>query len=88
MKKEYTIEELKEAEKRCGMFTLGECSVIVGLEAGWHLSIAHPNRYPTYDEIKEARYKFLPNEATMAMLFPPKEEFINLHNNCFHLWEI
>ena len=86
--KEYTIEELKEAQKRCGTFMLGECSVIVGLEVGWHLSIAHPTRYPTYEEIKEARYKFLPNETTVAMLFPPKEEFVNLHSNCFHLWEI
>lgn len=72
-----------------GVFNLGECSVIVSKDGGkWHLSIAHPNRYPTYDEIKKARYKFLANELYMAMIFPPKEEFVNLHNNCFHLWEI
>lgn len=62
---------------------------MVSIDGGkWHLSISHPSRYPTYDEIKEARYKFIPNNATVAMLFPPKEEFINVHQNCFHLWEI
>lgn len=84
----YSIEELKTAWERCGAFMFGECSVIVGLEAGWHLSIAHPKRNPTYDEIKEARYKFLPDDVHMAMIFPPRREFINVHSHCFHLWEI
>lgn len=70
-------------------YLFGECSVCISKDAGqWHLSIAHPSRYPTYDEIKEARYEFTPNKATMAMIFPPKEEFVNIHQNCFHLWQI
>jgi hypothetical protein len=71
------------------IYTLNGCSVIVGIENGlWHLSIAHKNRYPSYDEIKQARYKFVPDNVTMAMLFPPKDQFVNVHPNCFHLWEI
>ena len=66
-----------------------ECDVLVSQDGGlWHLSISHPTRYPTYDEIKEARYKFLPDELRMAMIFPSKREFVNVHNNCFHLWEL
>lgn len=68
---------------------LGECTVFVSVDGGdWHLSISHPTRYPTYEEIKQARYQFIPNEVTMAMIFPPKEQFVNLHPNCFHLWQI
>lgn len=52
-----------------------------------HLSISHPERYPTYDEIKNARYDLVPDDVTMAMLLPPRAEFVNLHNNCFHLYE-
>lgn len=70
-------------------YRLGECLVIVGhSEDGWHLSISHPNRYPTWDEIKEARYLLVPDEVTMAMLLPPKAEYVNVSENCFHLWEI
>jgi hypothetical protein len=74
-------------------YFLGECSVCVSKDPNfgkicWHISIAHPNRYPTYEEIKEARYEFIPDEAIMAMLFPPKSQFVNVHPNCFHLWQI
>lgn len=63
--------------------------VIVGIEFGrWHLSISHPKRYPTWDEIKEARYKLMPENITVAMLLPPPREYVNIHENCFHLWEI
>ncbi|KKL90603.1 hypothetical protein LCGC14_1903060 [marine sediment metagenome] len=72
-----------------GAFNFGECSVIVSKDAGkWHLSIAHPSRYPTLDEIRDARYKFLSNDLHVAMIYPPKEEYVNVHNNCFHLWEL
>ena len=70
-------------------YMLGPCSVIVELEPdGWHLSIAHVRRYPTWDEIKEARYRLLPSEKTYVMVFPPPEEYVNQHPNCFHLWEL
>lgn len=62
----------------------------------WHLSISHrtngptprPGRYPTWDEIREARERFIPDEVTVAMLLPPKAEYVNVHGTTFHLWEI
>lgn len=64
-------------------------TILVGQEpgVGWHLSISHPKRYPTWDEISEARYKLVPNEVTMAMFLPPREQFVNVHKNCFHLFQ-
>jgi hypothetical protein len=65
------------------------CSIFVAVEGGrWHLSIAHPNRYPTWDEIREARYALVPDSVVMAMLLPPKGQYVNVHPNCFHLWEV
>lgn len=64
---------------------------------GYHLSISHrvheqdvivPGRYPTWDEIVEARYLFCPAQATMAQLLPPREQWVNLHETTFHLWEV
>jgi hypothetical protein len=69
--------------------TLGECSVLVTREHGlWHLSIAHPQRYPTWDEIAEARYRLLPGDVTAALILPPKGQYINFHKNCFQVLEI
>ena len=55
---------------------------------GWHLSISHPSRYPVWDEIRDARYELLPDACTMAMLLPPRAEYVSLHPNCFHLHEV
>lgn len=71
------------------IYKINGCQVFVGVEAGkWHLSISHPLRYPKYDEIKYCRHHLMPKDKTIAMLFPPEEEFINVHQKCFHLWEI
>jgi hypothetical protein len=79
------------------------CGIIVGIEPAraapvgiwvpaelelWHLSISHPERYPTWDEIADARYELVPDEVTMALLLPPRGEYVNAHPNCFHLWQI
>lgn len=70
-------------------YTCGDLQVLRTREDGaWHLSISHPTRYPTWDEIRDARYDLLPDDVTMAMLLPPRAEYVNIHENCFHLHEI
>jgi hypothetical protein len=69
----------------------------------YHLSISHnvprlvqlpgmsenrPGRFPTWDEIKEARYKFVPKDLNMAIMFPPEEMYYNLHETCLHLLQV
>jgi hypothetical protein len=62
----------------------------------WHMSISHrtnehppkPGRYPTWDEIKDARYRLMPQDIYVAQILPPPGEFVNLHGTTFHLWEI
>jgi hypothetical protein len=61
--------------------------------AGYHLSISHakggkPDRYPSWDEIIEARDRFTPSSVEMVMYLPTKEEYVNLHETCFHLWSV
>lgn len=72
-----------------GVFKMGECFIIVSIDGGkWHLSISKKKASPSYKQIKAARYKFLPNDITVAQIFPPKEEFVNIDPHCHHLWEI
>ena len=73
----------------CDWYQWGDCRVFVGIEpAGWHLSISHPNRNPSWEEIKQARYDLCPHDVTMAMILPPTDEYVNIHNFCFHLHQI
>jgi len=67
----------------------GILSVIYSVDSGRrHASIAHTSRYPTWDEIKEVRYSFFPDDCMVAMPLPPRSDYVNLHPNCFHLYEM
>lgn len=71
----------------------GECKVIVSPPfqgRGYHMSISHSERYPTWDEIRDSWYSLVTNSNNRigAMILPSKHEYINLHPNCFQVMEI
>lgn len=57
-------------------------------EGGWHMSMSKKDKMPTYEEMKDMRYKMLPNRIYACEIFPPREEFVNRHPFCRHLWEM
>jgi hypothetical protein len=64
------------------------CNVMVTKDAGlYHLSLSRKDRLPSYDELKQARYQFLPDVPYVVQIFPPQEDFVNVHDFCLHLWE-
>ena len=68
---------------------MGRCAIIVSMDNGaWHLSISTRSAMPSYKELKAARYKYCPDDVYMAEIFPPKEEFVNLHQFTRHLFQI
>ncbi len=50
-----------------------------------HLSLARPNKYPTYEEIKQVKDIFI-GDVKAIMVFPESKHHVNLHPYCFHLW--
>jgi hypothetical protein len=74
-------------------YTHGECIILLSppyQNYGWHMTISCKDRNPTWEEIKEAWYSLIPNaeNTTGAMFFPPLEEYINLHQHCFHIHQV
>ena len=65
---------------------------------GWriHLSISHrtnelpaePGRYPTWDEQKEAVYRFAPGKHMASYLPAEGSPYVNVHPTTFHWWEV
>lgn len=79
------------------VFRMGECRIILGFEPGgmsgekrWHLTISCPDRHPTWDEIKTARYRLLGPDTVIAMILPPPEFYVNVEaqDHVFQLWQI
>lgn len=71
--------------------TRGECLCILSVEEnGWHMSISCKDRYPNWDEIKSAWYEEVPGAKYKigAMYFPPINEYVNVMENCFHIYEV
>lgn len=56
---------------------------------GWHMSISHPERYPTWDEVASAWYQLVPDADNRvgAMILPKREDYISIHNFCFQVHE-
>ena len=54
----------------------------------WHISVSHASRYPTWDEVADVRYMLVPDDVTMALLLPPRDQYVNVDGHCFHLWQI
>jgi hypothetical protein len=73
-------------ETRCTILVDQEPTGPAG-EPRWHLSISHPDQYPEWDWIADARYALVPDETVMVMFLPPRSEYVNVHENCFHLHE-
>ena len=71
-----------------GMFEYKGKEILINIEGGaWHMSIA--TKHPLgYYELKQLRYKFMPDNMQVAQIFPSRAEFVNVHENCYHLWQI
>lgn len=52
----------------------------------WHLSISHKDRYPTWDELMMFRSFVFNDDMEVIMIMPKVDEYVNLHQRCFHLW--
>lgn len=82
------IKEVESPIEGARAYYVDECVVIIEnhTHLGWHISISHNNRYPTWDEIYDVKYHFLP-DVRMVMHLPPRKEYVNVEENCFHLHE-
>jgi hypothetical protein len=54
---------------------------------GWyHVSFSFRDHLPTYDDLQLVRKCFIGEAYTALMIFPPKSEYVNVHQYCLHLY--
>ncbi len=54
---------------------------------GWdHVSVSLPERCPTWDEMCHIRGLFFSDHETVMQLHPRKDQYVNNHSYCLHLW--
>ena len=69
----------------------GTCSVMFGEnEDGWeHVSVSpkHKFRIPTWNDMCYLKDVFFDEEEEVYQIHPKKSEYVNLSENCLHLWK-
>jgi|SRR6267142_2303487 len=69
------------------------CIVASGADAddpmseGWeHVSVSTARRTPNWREMSFVKDLFWDEDECVVQFHPPKSEYVNLHQNCLHLW--
>ena len=52
-----------------------------------HLSVSTADRCPTWEEMCYMKDIFWNNDEVCMQLHPKKEEYVNNHNYCLHIWK-
>lgn len=51
-----------------------------------HMSMSHPKRIPTYDELVYMKRHWAGEQRKCIMVLPPSDEHVNFHPFCLHLF--
>ena len=55
---------------------------------GWeHVSVSYKSKDPTWEEMCMIKDIFWDENETVIQFHPPKDEYVNLHPHCLHLWK-
>jgi hypothetical protein len=81
----------KTLDEYNGMFTIpifgNRASVIISNGQGWeHVSVSFKTRCPKWDEMCYIKDLFFNEDEVVVQYHPKKSEYVNLHNNCLHMW--
>lgn len=52
-----------------------------------HLSVSTPIKTPTWEQMCKMKEIFWEDDEVCMQLHPKKEEYVNNHNNCLHIWK-
>lgn len=69
-----------------GLKVLVSCLLEEDKEFWLHVSVSHPKRLPTYEELKTVKRIFIGDDRVALQVFPKASEHVNVHVYCLHLW--
>jgi hypothetical protein len=62
--------------------------IIFSNGGGWdHVSISFKHRCPTWEEMCRVKDMFFSEDETVVQYHPAREDYVNNHPYCLHLWK-
>ena len=74
------------------LYVFGKAKVILSLDdmgdgsRRMHLSLSHPKRLPTWDELVRAKELFMGTDVEAWQCLPRRDMYVNMHPNCLYIW--
>ncbi len=79
---------------KCGLIKLPDCKTCSVVwsdnENGWeHVSVAprHQFSIPSWNDMSTLKDIFFDDEEEVYQIHPPKSHYVNIKENCLHLWK-
>jgi hypothetical protein len=64
-----------------------QMTIVFSDGGGWeHVSVSHPDRCPSYEEMDEVKQRFWADSDCVMQLHVPRSDHRNCHPYCLHLW--
>lgn len=82
-----TLDSAAWENRPVGMFVMASITVMERWGPLTHASISVTDRHPTWQEISALRDLFFPDTIDVMMLMPKREDYVNVHEHCFHIWQ-
>lgn len=61
---------------------------IFSYQLGWeHLSVSMPSKTPSWDQMCKMKDIFWNDDETCVQFHPKKEDYVNNHPHCLHIWK-
>lgn len=73
-------------EARHGLTVIASGATELDGRRWWHVSVAHPRRLPTWEELREVKDLFIGRDRKAIQVLPRQAEYVNIHPHCLHLW--
>lgn len=62
-------------------------NIIASNGGGWeHVSVSNEKHTPSWKVMSKVKDLFFNDDETVVQFHPPKAEYVNIHQNCLHLW--
>lgn len=61
---------------------------IFSYQLGWeHLSVSMPNKTPSWEQMCIMKDIFWDEDEACVQFHPKKEDYVNMHSHCLHIWK-
>jgi len=69
-----------------GLRVIVDCEVKANGFPWLHVSVSRKSWTPTHEDMAKVKRAFIGEDRYAYSIWPPREQYVNIHNHCLHLW--